>query len=320
MVIDKKTSDCLFVIKAFAILSVVTAHMPFTSSFPLSENVRNTLGQIGVAIFFILSGFFFKREKGDSKRFWLKKAKTIVLPWVICGIGTFAFSIVLNRGKSNYFISAAEWILGVGTWYWYITVLLVLFALFKFLENDALLYIAIALTAVSVILSSFGKVPYNTVFNPYLNIFNWTGFFATGILINKHNILKKLINLPAAVISIAVLAFSAILTVRLPEVKAYINFYSILVEFSGFVLFLNISYLLSNVCLLQDIGKKSYLIYLIHMQIAGIINTRLPYNPLFFILRPIIALSVVYILVKMLELFLKKTGLIKYGYILALGK
>ena len=54
------------------------------------------------------------------------------------------------------------------------------------------------------------------------------------------------------------------------------------------------------------------------MQVAGIINTRLPYNPLFFVLRPFIALAVLYIAAFVISFILKKIKLDKYAYLIAL--
>lgn len=313
-------SDSLFVIKAFAVLSVVTAHMMFTDAFPVSESMRNAFGQIGVPVFLIISGFFFRREKGDSKTFWLKKIKTIALPWIVCAVGTFALSFIISHGRKNLLLDGIKWVFGINSWYWYLPVLFVLFALFKFIKRDILLYVCMSLTVFSVIISALGLFPYGTLINLYRNVFNWIGFFAFGILLRKYGILEKFIKLPILVISVAVLVCSIFLTSFLTNHISYINYCSLLVEISGFFAFLNISYYLSNVKLLQDIGRKSYLIYLVHAQIADVLNTRLPYNFVFFILRPILALMIVYLLICLLELFLKKTGLIKYGYILALGK
>ena len=67
---DKKTSDALYVIKSFAILSVIAAHMGFVppengGSFSIAESIRLALGQTRVTIFLIVSGFYYKRRKGD---------------------------------------------------------------------------------------------------------------------------------------------------------------------------------------------------------------------------------------------------------------
>lgn len=107
-----KKSNTLYIIRAFAILSVILAHMPFTEAHPVAECIRNTLGQIGVAVFFTVSGYFYKRKKGDTASFWKKKAKGIIIPWLLFAVLTYAFSCVLNRSFSP--ISLVKWVFGIG--------------------------------------------------------------------------------------------------------------------------------------------------------------------------------------------------------------
>ena len=73
--ITSNISNLLYVANAFAILLVVAAHMTFSQTYPVSEIVRTSLGQIGVVVFFIISGYFYSRKHNDNKSYWLKKAK-----------------------------------------------------------------------------------------------------------------------------------------------------------------------------------------------------------------------------------------------------
>lgn len=62
---ENKISNTLYVIKFFAILFVISAHMTFITSDikqteVVADSIRNTLGQIGVPIFFIVSGYFYR--------------------------------------------------------------------------------------------------------------------------------------------------------------------------------------------------------------------------------------------------------------------
>ena len=314
--ITEKQSNTLYVIKAFAILSVIAAHMPFGAQHPTADLVRNALGQIGVIVFFIVSGFLYKRTFGDTKTFWIKKLKGIVIPWIIFSVITFAFSCVLSH--SFYIASLPKWILGFGTWYWFVPILLICFALFKYLDNEVSLCLAVVLSAVSVILMSFGILKCNDLFTQYTNIFNWIGFFALGILLRKHEKLDSLLGVLPCSISALLLVCFVTLSVWCKLDKSYINYLSIPIEISGFITLLNISSLLKKSKLLMEIGKKSYFIYLIQMQVAGIINTRLPYTPLFFVLRPFIVLAVLYIAAFAISYILRKIKLDKYAYIIAL--
>ena len=316
--ISAKQSNTLYCLRAFAILSVILAHMPFGESFPVAECIRNVLGQIGVAVFFILSGFFYKRFKGDTASFWKKKTKGIVIPWILFAVLAFLFSLALNRDFSDIPVSLVKWVFGIGTWYWYLPMLLVMYAVFKFVKHEAILWVAVAVTAASVLLTAFGLIEHTEYFTQYTNVLDWVGFFALGMLLRKKKRLDKLTGaLPFA--SCAIILGAAVwLSVLLDQNKAYVNYFSILTEISGFVFLFNVSSLLQKSKLLKDIGKKSYFIYLIQMQPAGIINTRLPYNTLFFILRPFIVLILLYAVAKLIEFILKKLKLSKYAYIFAL--
>jgi fucose 4-O-acetylase-like acetyltransferase len=292
--------------------------MPFGESFPVAECIRNSLGQIGVAVFFILSGFFYKRSKGDTVSFWKKKVKGIIVPWIIFSVLSFAFSLILNRDFTDLPVRLFKWVFGIGTWFWYVPMLLILYALFKFVKSDVLLYVALAVTAVSVMLTAFGFVKQTEYFSQYTNLLDWIGFFALGILLRKNNLLDKLTGVLPFICGLAVLSVSVSFAVLLNQNKAYVNYFSILTELSGALVLLNVSALLHKSKLLADIGKKSYFIYLVQMQPAGIVNTRLPYNTLFFILRPFIVLLTLYAAAKLIEYVLKKIKLSKYAYIFAL--
>lgn len=96
------------------------------------------------------------------------------------------------------------------------------------------------------------------------------------------------------------------------------NELSMLFEISGFVVFMFISYWLRNVQILNNIGKNTYFIYLTHMQIVGVINTRLPQNSLFYLLKPMIGLIVVYLIGIMIIKITRVMKLDDYLWILGL--
>lgn len=73
--LSQQESNILYVIKSFAILCVVTAHMPFGNAYPVAEIVRMSLSQIGVIIFFISSGFFYTQRKMIADSFTKRKRK-----------------------------------------------------------------------------------------------------------------------------------------------------------------------------------------------------------------------------------------------------
>lgn len=321
MELTKRQSDSLFVAKAFAILSVVCAHMSFTNEYFFADTVRNCLGQIGVAIFFVISGFFYKRTNGDTKIFWAKKAKTALLPWVVLSSATFALSAILSGSLSGFPVSFIKYVLGIGSLYWYMSISFILFATFKFVTKKWQLIVCIIISIVSVYLTTFEIIPHNEYFNQYINPLNWIGFFALGLLLRQENLLEKIIGIKVFAFSLVGLVISIVIAVlRGNEIKAYIDVTSIFTEVFGLILAINLSYLLANSKLLIDIGKKSFFIYLMHIQVAGLINTRLPYNEVFFILRPFIVLAVCYIIAVVFKLILKLLKLNKCNFVFGLDR
>lgn len=321
MILTKTRSNSLFVAKAFAILSVVCAHVGFTNEYFIADTIRNCLGQIGVAVFFVISGFFYKRTKGDTKKYWSKKIKTVFLPWIIFAIGTFVLSVILNRSLDGFPLSFIKYFLGIGSLYWYMSISCVMFAIFKHITKRWQLILCIIISVVSVYLTVYHVIPQYQYFNQYINLFNWIGFFALGILIRKENLLEELINTKSFIISlIIVVASIGVAVLRGNEVKSYVDVTSLFTEVFGLILILNLSNYLANNKILIDIGKKSFFIYLMHIQIAGIITTRLPYNAFFFILRPVIALAVCYVVAVVFRYMLKLLKLDKYSFVFGLDR
>lgn len=77
---DKKTSDALYVIKSFAILSVIAAHMGFVTpenvgSFSTAESIRLALGQTGVPIFLLYPASFINAVKAMQRNSGQRKQK-----------------------------------------------------------------------------------------------------------------------------------------------------------------------------------------------------------------------------------------------------
>lgn len=326
--ISKKESNMWFVVKAFAILSVITAHMPFGQDFFTSEIVRNSLGQIGVGIFFIAAGYFYSRKPNDSAEFWKKKAKTVILPWFFYSTVVYIISaFILSGNAEKTVLGFIKNFLGIGTVYWYMTVMLFMLFIFTYIKKDVLLYACMAISIVSVALSAMGVI-YNVwllnnnfQFNQYFNVLNWVGFFALGVLLRKKNLIEKLINVKVAIISFIGFALAiGLVIVRNTTVSSYVDSTSLFVELFGFVFLLNASSWLSNSKLLVDIGKKSFFIYLMHVQVAGALNTRLPYNLPFFILRPIIVLALCYIVAVVFKFVLEKLKLSKFNFVFGLDR
>ena len=73
--LTREESNSFFIYKAFAILCVIAAHV---SSIIIgagrlafiNSSFWAMMARIGVGVFFLVSGFFFHREKRDTLIFW----------------------------------------------------------------------------------------------------------------------------------------------------------------------------------------------------------------------------------------------------------
>lgn len=74
ILLTKQQSNMLYVAKAISVVLIAGAHMPFGGRMP-AESIRVSICQIGVAVFFICTGFFYRREEKDGSCFGSKKAK-----------------------------------------------------------------------------------------------------------------------------------------------------------------------------------------------------------------------------------------------------
>lgn len=321
----EERSKQIYVLKAFAILSVVCAHMKLTISQGdvgwISNKIISVYAILGVAAFFICSGFFYSRKRGDSIEFWKKKLHTLVIPWVLWSILTFLLGILLTH-QSFSVIELFKWSIGVQSWYYFVTVLLMLFVIFKLFQKKYLIGILIALSLVSNVLTILGIWRASEWMTPYLNPLNWVLFFALGILWRTYEYkISEIIHKNMCVcVGGGFLIFIILFYIQMladTEIT-YWNKLSILFEISGFVVFMFISYWMRNVQILNNIGKNTYFIYLTHMQIVGVINTRLPQNSLFYLLKPMIGLIVVYLIGTMIIKIARVMKLDGYLWILGL--
>ena len=94
-------SDTFYCIRAFAMLSAVAAHVNSIIATPIASRIVTTIWAVyscvGVPWFLILSGFFFRYSKEKAGEFWKKKGKSILIPWVLCGICTYGLNCILEK-------------------------------------------------------------------------------------------------------------------------------------------------------------------------------------------------------------------------------
>ena len=286
-------SDTFYCIKAFAILSTVAAHVSSIIATPIASKIATTIWAVyscvGVPWFFILSGFFFHYSKEKSGEFWMKKVRSILVPWVLCGIGTYLLSCIL--GNSLELFGLVKWICGYSSWYYYMTVLLVLCVFFSQNSSDTVCYCAIGVNVISIFLHQyFGGGNFQ-----FVNVLNWVGFFAVGILMRRYRLDRIIKNSQwIQCVCILVLGLGIGGTIYANEF-GYFHISSLLYEMASFPIILKLcSMIVSRVKVnhLVFIGKQTLFVYLLHMQVVQAIGTRIPTGLAKDVLYPIIALEI----------------------------
>ncbi len=310
----KDVNNTFYVLRFFAILAVVMAHSAYTL-IPNDTVVKvyNSFGRCGVIIFFIISGYYFRKEKYENVRQLLKaKLKTIVIPWIIWGVAIYCTRFT-STGLYFNLKEIILWLLGFGTYLYFLTIYILLLCIFQILPNKKGIQVVLLLcTLINVYLVAGNVGPYSVLKSTnvraeliylltYLNLFNWIGFFSLGLLLRKNNIFesknvwdfkyKKMFKIIINILIIFLLVFM----ILVEKGNTYWTNYSIWIEMSFIVILFQVSKLLKNVRYIQEIGKVTMPIYLIHFLIEGFIfNKVLTESIIMGLIRPLISVLILY--------------------------
>ena len=279
---DIDISSYLYIVKAVAIVSVVSAH---TSPVPdntgtfnfLCSRILNSLGTMGVPVFFLLAGFFFEKNTRKWKEFWKNKLVTIIVPWICCA--TILWLYVVIRKGGIEFESWFWFVYGRTSTMYHLKVLVELYIILFFLKQYKwFLYIFIGLSGASILLSGWSENILNVWFgNVYCNLFNWIGYFGIGILIQRRKLLIKLVYWAERLVGIWILLY--VMTSWLHYSQGwswtYWSKFALLNIFLQCAICFGIASVLMRTkrfskCLIE-VGKNSFSIYLTHQLIVGVI-------------------------------------------------
>ena len=276
-------------------LSVITAHLVGTVNATGIRmhiaTVKSWFGQVGVIVFLILGGWLFHFKNQSYKVFWKRKAQLLIVPWIICGTGTYILCAFLSKNSS--LTSYIRWVIGSGSWYYYMSIYIFFLLLFQKVRNRWIVKLMIPITLISLLLTDLNVIPYTECFTKYLNPANFVGFFAIGILLQQETINEAFFKKHRNKAALACLLSVAVMAVR--QKSSYFCMESAVFEVSAAMLVLYLAYTLSKTRTgwkIGRFGKDTFFIYLTHMQIVQAIGTRLPDTLLFDVLKPVIGLAV----------------------------
>ena len=299
--IKEERSKQIWGVRSLAILSVCCAHMPMDDGPLIIDHYLNQIlgmiGTLGVGGFLICSGYYFSVKEAKTFTFWKRKVWKLIIPWLLLGAATKMWINHISNIRP-LLKGYIPWVMGQKTWMYFVPVLIALMIIFTIFHNKYSIYILSVLSIASnvIVICGYG---YGKVITPHMNPFNWALFFALGLIWQYHE--EKIMRLyrdnRLLVCGCIGLIFgvTVILYIVLDRTAYYWTWLSLPFELSGIIILLVIAYKIRNCRLLQDIGRNTLFIFMIHMIIAGGVMNHLPSTGIIAFVRPIVTLGITYV-------------------------
>lgn len=299
---EENTSRQLYCARAFAILCTVAAHMPGSG---IEGRILDMFGTIGVPFFLFSAGLLYDKEKGPRwRRFWNK----VWCPWLFGGTVIWLIGIVLGYNAMLWW----EFLVGKGSYLYYLTVSLVLYVVFDYTPSK--LVLPLFLLGMGRMLSFY--MGYSPAY-AYLAVLYWLPYFALGVLAKRWlgsadigKTVKRLVSRP--IIIVPLWCFLSVLYLFRPEIN-YFNWYALPYSVVSILFLLWLGKVCANrVPQIGMIGKQTLAIYIWHIYLAGFVSARLQIYPLIHCFSPILVLLLTMGAVNLSVVFMDKS---KFGNI-----
>ena len=293
----------IYTVKAFAILSVICAHVAYVPQSDsggnvMASNVLTSLGSIGVALFFIMSGLLFAKGGHAFSGFFRKRIKTIFIPWF--ATGTVVYGYVAIRKNGINLIDWLAFVFGNGSYLYFLPMLITCYLMFFYVnKNSAKLMCVMVLSLASIVLTA-GKVI--TQINPYMNPLNWFFYFGIGYVL--FNMDKLGITMNFAKRTVWYWVFGFVVSLGAFSLNGSVGYWTgnyLLFELMAVMCILGICSLpvIYQSKLINRIGQESFSIYLLQMPFAGIVTffSKVDFVPL-TLLRPFVVLLLTIMMIR----------------------
>lgn len=311
---EKNISRCVWCAKAVAILTVIIAHSNF-------QNVRpgwlvilfQRIGSMGVPVFLLLSAYYYRPTKYASLQELLKSRKSTFVPWMILAGACYLWSY-LRMGKEINVQSCLQFVLGYNSLFYFLSVLIllqVLFYFFRYVSIRKTAGVCIVLSIISTELAAFGitdDIIARVGLTNYLNIINWVGFFAMGLYLQTKED-GEIIGYIKKNFCWAVLIWGILFALSGYVEHGQYGYFSILgifMESASAILILRFAWSICRYDWIVQLGKYSFAIYLVHINIVPIVNKFLGGNVFGEIASPFCTYIIAFLLIWCACMLLKK--------------
>jgi peptidoglycan/LPS O-acetylase OafA/YrhL len=286
----------------------------------MSQILRN-LGTLGVAVFFLLSGYNFgKTSKKTFKSFMKSKWMHLIIPWFFTGAIVYLYT-ALRKGSVHLWTMIME-IIGIDNYTWYILALFLLYIIYWRIKKNRTLILCVVL--ISAVVSPIQ----NLVIHPllfgqgvYIFQFTWLTLFGIGLLMAQGYVQCKLMGIHGEALICVVMAVICVLSWLGIGVYYWSFYYPLLaIPFSCCIVDCTISpgfgsWVKTNMGTFAENSLLS--MYLLHMPIAGIVArifNRLYYSPI--VVRPFLVIFITLFLIWIGKIVSEKLHVSKMFYIL----
>lgn len=294
MKIDKELSNWVYGLRMIAIISVVIAHTSILSDNKyVIKYLFSYFSIIGVALFYILSGFFFYFDKSSTKKFVIKKLKRLVVPWFSLGTVVYIYMYIRKDDYMNYI----DFIFGNGSYLYFMTVLLIFYILFYKFRNNSYFIVISFIVSLLYVAVPFGLYS-NAKMPLYMFPLNYMLYFSFGLFLAQKNLLKKFIEKCIHYRTIIAILYIISLFVLINNDILYPE--NLLFKLLGILLVFAYINQISKLSFSKSIGENTLSIYLLHMPFAGAVSylANIVDNIFVWAISPVLILILTYSLIQ----------------------